>query len=347
MTERLDGRYELGELLGAGGMGRVYRAHDSRLARDVAIKILRGDHVSDEVARARLQAEAKIAGGLHHPGIAQVFDYAEDPDSEDRNPYIVMQHVEGVSLATHLREHGPMTSAQVETILAGTAEALDAAHERGIVHRDLKPANVLVTPDGRPVIVDFGIAASPSREPLTETGSILGTAEFLSPEQAKGRVRVDGVGRLRTRAGRLRLPDRRVGFPSADGDRVGLRADQRPVAGAGARGPGPPAGPGRADDGQGPGGPAERRRGRRRCVGPRARRDRRAAGHDHPADDAGAVGGPRRRRAADDAAAGRHRAPSPRRLRSGRGWRSCSPWSRCSWGWPAEGPPRRSRTSSG
>lgn len=180
-------RYELHDLLGSGGTGRVYRAVDTRLSRDVAVKILRGDVLHDPTARARLRSEAQIAGGLHHHGIAQVYDYAEDLEDEDHDPYIVMQYVEGRTLSQLLRERGPLGPETVSRILVDVADALAAAHSRGIVHRDLKPANIIVTPDDRPVIVDFGIAASPDREPLTETGTILGTAEYLSPEQARGR----------------------------------------------------------------------------------------------------------------------------------------------------------------
>ena len=187
VAQTLNDRYVLHEVIGAGGMGRVHRAHDLRLDREVAVKLLRGDQVSDEVARARLRAEARIAGSLHHPGIAQVHDYDEDHASEHQDPFIVMQHVAGTSLAALLRERGTLEPAEVADLVAGVAEALDVAHRHGVVHRDLKPANIIVTPEGRPVVVDFGIASSPSREPLTATGAILGTAEYLSPEQARGR----------------------------------------------------------------------------------------------------------------------------------------------------------------
>lgn len=187
MVELLNGRYEIGEVLGSGGMGRVFRAYDTRLDRVVAVKLLRGDHLSDENARARLRAEAQIAGGLHHPGVAQIFDYDEDAATPEHDPFIVMQLIEGTTLSESIRTHGRLSHHDVETLVRGIAEALSEAHARGIVHRDLKPANIVITPQGRPVVVDFGIASSPSREPLTATGSILGTAEYLSPEQARGR----------------------------------------------------------------------------------------------------------------------------------------------------------------
>ncbi len=186
MAERLNDRYELHELLGSGGMGRVHRGFDTRLQRPVAIKILRGEKVADETARARLRAEAVIAGTLHHPGVAEVFDHDEDAASPDRDPFIVMQHVEGRPLAALLRD-GPLPVPEVAGLLHGVADALAAAHRAGVVHRDLKPANIMITSAGRPVLVDFGIATSPDQEPLTETGTIIGTTEYLSPEQAMGR----------------------------------------------------------------------------------------------------------------------------------------------------------------
>ncbi|MBD8606874.1 serine/threonine protein kinase [Aeromicrobium sp. CFBP 8757] len=188
MGTLLNGRYELGDTIGSGGMGRVHRATDTRLGRSVAIKILRvGGGEDDATARARFKAEATLAGSLHHPGIAQVYDVGEDEASPEREPFIVMQLIEGTPLSTLLAERGAIRPDGVAKIVAQVADALDTAHGAGIVHRDLKPSNIVVTPQGRAVLVDFGIAWSAGSEPLTQTGSIIGTAEYFSPEQAAGR----------------------------------------------------------------------------------------------------------------------------------------------------------------
>ncbi|RYJ03927.1 MAG: serine/threonine protein kinase, partial [Actinomycetales bacterium] len=182
----LDGRYRLGAVLGAGGMGAVYRADDVRLQRVVAVKVLQHT-ATDDLSRSRMRSEARLAGSLHHVGTAQVFDYVESSESLDGSAYIVMEHVEGHSLAELLRESGPMPTEQVMSVVVQVSEALAAAHAAGVVHRDVKPANIMLTPAGRTVLVDFGIARSDASEPLTATGSFIGTADYLSPEQAAGR----------------------------------------------------------------------------------------------------------------------------------------------------------------
>ncbi|NRQ49636.1 protein kinase domain-containing protein [Aeromicrobium stalagmiti] len=187
MNDLLNDRYELGEVVGAGGMGAVYRATDVRLGRTVAVKVLRGGPLADETARARMRSEAQLAASIHHPGVAQVFDFAEVSSSHEGMTFIVMQYVEGHSLAQLLRDQGPMAPDQVMSVVVQVAEGLQAAHEAGIVHRDLKPANIMLTPAGRTVLVDFGIARTATSEPLTDTGSLLGTADYMSPEQASGR----------------------------------------------------------------------------------------------------------------------------------------------------------------
>ncbi|MCR4514685.1 protein kinase [Aeromicrobium sp. 50.2.37] len=188
MAERLNDRYELGEVLGSGGMGQVYRARDLRLGRDVAVKVLRGDRVGDDAARARFMAEARTSGLLNHPGIATVHDVGEDDASPDGDPFIVMQLVDGVPLSDVLRRRGALGVEPVERLLGGVGDALAAAHEAGVVHRDVKPANIVLSTDSRPVLVDFGIALGVSPEPLTETGAVLGTVEYISPEQARGQT---------------------------------------------------------------------------------------------------------------------------------------------------------------
>jgi serine/threonine-protein kinase len=154
----------------------------------VAIKVLRGGALADEVARSRMASEARLASSIHHPGVAQVFDYDAASDSHGGMSFIVMEYIDGQSLAQLLREHGPMSVDEVMSVIQQVAEALAAAHAVGVVHRDLKPANIMLTPAGRTVLVDFGIARSAASEPLTDTGALLGTADYFSPEQAAGRA---------------------------------------------------------------------------------------------------------------------------------------------------------------
>ncbi|HEY0888002.1 MAG TPA: serine/threonine-protein kinase [Nocardioides sp.] len=178
-------RYVLGEQLGSGGTGTVHRAHDLVLERDVAIKRLRPG--TDESARARLRAEARLCGSVSHPGIAQVYDYGEESGVDGEvTPYLVMELVEGVPLRQVLRSSGPLPPERTMAIVAQLADALAVAHAAGIVHRDVKPGNILLRPDGAAVLVDFGIARSHDLEPLTLTGTIIGTVDYISPEQAAG-----------------------------------------------------------------------------------------------------------------------------------------------------------------
>ena len=179
-------RYTLGDVLGSGGSGVVRRAHDTVLDRAVAIKLLRTG-ADDDVLRARLRAEAQLAGSLHHPGIAQVYDYGEVEVRDEPTPFLVMQYVEGTPLSGLLRESRALPASQVMDLVAQIADALRVAHASGIIHRDLKPSNVLVTRTGRAVLVDFGIARTCDTEPLTMTGTLVGTADYVSPEQCSGR----------------------------------------------------------------------------------------------------------------------------------------------------------------
>ncbi|GAA3525193.1 hypothetical protein AFL01nite_13960 [Aeromicrobium flavum] len=187
MAVQLNQRYELDEVIGSGGMGAVHRAIDTRLGRTVAVKVMRADQGADEVARARMRSEAHLAASIHHPGVAQVFDYEEADPAADGSSYIVMQYVEGRSLSELLKDRGPMPADQVMSVVQQVAEGLQAAHDAGIVHRDLKPANIMLTPAGRTVLVDFGIAQADTSEPLTDTGSLVGTTDYISPEQVRGR----------------------------------------------------------------------------------------------------------------------------------------------------------------
>jgi hypothetical protein len=188
MAVVLNGRYELGEIVGSGGMGSVHRATDTRLGRTVAVKMLREEPGTDETARLRMRREARLAAGIHHPGVAQVYDVGDDRTTGQDQTFLVMQLVEGHTLAQLLREKGPMPTEQVMSIVVQVADGLQAAHDAGVVHRDLKPANIMLTPAGRTVLVDFGIARAASSEPLTSTGALLGTVEYMSPEQVRGRA---------------------------------------------------------------------------------------------------------------------------------------------------------------
>ena len=178
----LGGRYHLAELVGQGGMATIYRARDTKLGRDVAIKVLRGEYGSDVSFLARFQREAQAAAQLNHPNVVAVFDYGQDPVG----PYIVMELVTGGDLAGALRERGPLPPTVAASIAQQIADALDAAHARGIVHRDIKPSNVLLSTGGRVKVADFGIAQAFTDAQLTMTGMTMGSVHYFSPEQARG-----------------------------------------------------------------------------------------------------------------------------------------------------------------
>jgi len=185
----LGDRYELQSLLAAGGMGQVWRAHDQLLGRPVAVKVLRSEYTGDALFLARFRAEAQHAAALSHPNIAAVYDYGEEPTIDgtgEHLAYLVMELVEGESLSVVLARRGTLSPDRTLDVLRQTASALAAAHEAGVVHRDVKPGNVLVREDGTVKITDFGIAWSAGSVPLTMTGQVVGTASYLSPEQAAG-----------------------------------------------------------------------------------------------------------------------------------------------------------------
>jgi len=182
----LGNRYELLVPLASGGMGRVWRARDTLLERPVAVKVLRSEFTGDATFRARFRAEAQHTAALLHPNIASVFDYGELEEDGERLAYLVMELVEGESLSDLLERVGRLDPARTLDIVRQTAAALAAAHAAGVVHRDVKPGNVLVGTDGVVKITDFGIAWSASSVALTGTGQVVGTAQYLSPEQAAG-----------------------------------------------------------------------------------------------------------------------------------------------------------------
>jgi hypothetical protein len=179
-------RYELQALLASGGMGRVWRARDTRLHRPVAVKILRSEFTGDPKFLGRFRAEAQHTAVLAHPNIASVFDYGELVEGGEHLAYLVMELVEGESLAALLARVRRLDVPLTLSILRQTAAALAVAHAAGVVHRDVKPGNVLMGTNGEVKITDFGIAWSASSVPLTQTGQVIGTAHYLSPEQAAG-----------------------------------------------------------------------------------------------------------------------------------------------------------------
>ena len=218
----LSNRYRLTERIATGGMGEVWRGTDELLGRPVAVKLLSAAHAADEQFRARFRAEARYAGSLSHPGIARVYDYGESAAGSGDDQlmtgiaYLVMELVEGQALSAILARGDRMTAEATLDIVAQAAQALAAAHQAGIVHRDVKPGNLLITPDGQVKITDFGIARAALAAHLTQSGMVIGTAQYVSPEQATARpvtaatdIYSLGVVAYECLAGRPRSPPRR------------------------------------------------------------------------------------------------------------------------------------------
>ncbi|MFT4123044.1 MAG: protein kinase [Microbacteriaceae bacterium] len=176
------GRYQLSSRVAIGGMGEVWEATDLVIGRTVAIKILKDEYLGDPGFLERFRAEARHAALVNHEGIANVYDYGE----EDGSAFLVMELVPGEALSAILERERVLSPDRVLDIVAQTALALQAAHAAGLVHRDIKPGNLLITPDGRVKITDFGIARIADQVPLTATGQVMGTVQYLSPEQASG-----------------------------------------------------------------------------------------------------------------------------------------------------------------
>ncbi len=178
----LSSRYTLTRHIAVGGMGQVWEAIDTVLGRTVAVKLLHQALSQESDFADRFRAEARNAASLHHPNIAAVFDYGED----EGTAYLVMESVPGQPLSQIIAERAPLSAPETAAILAQAAAALQAAHHGGVIHRDVKPANILITPDGVAKLTDFGISRAIGAAPMTQTGQVLGTAQYLSPEQALG-----------------------------------------------------------------------------------------------------------------------------------------------------------------
>ena len=191
---RIVGRFEIAAPLGAGSMGEVYQAHDQKLGRDVAVKLLSAALASSEEHLRRFEREARAASALNHPHICTVYDVGQAPEADGR-PYLVMELLRGLTLY-EVMSAGPMSVGTVIGLGVQVADALDAAHSAGIIHRDLKPANIFVTARGDAKLLDFGLAAmmeapessstDEAASPLTTLGTAVGTVLYMSPEQALG-----------------------------------------------------------------------------------------------------------------------------------------------------------------
>ena len=179
--EILNGRYRLDDRIAAGGMGEVWRATDTVLGRDVAVKTLHADRAVDPGFQTRFRNEARAMAALHHPGVADVYDFGETANGSDA--YIVMARVDGEPLTQRIAERGRLSPAETMSVVAQAGRALEAAHQAGIVHRDVKPGNLVIERDGTVVLVDFGVARSAGTATLTGVGEVVGTAMYIAPEQ--------------------------------------------------------------------------------------------------------------------------------------------------------------------
>ena len=183
----LSGRYRLQRLIATGGMGQVWEGLDSRLGRRVAVKVLKAEYSTDGEFVERFRAEARTVAMLNHPGIAGVYDYGEtDMDGEGRTAYLVMELVNGEPLNSVIKRTGRLSLRHALDMLEQTGRALQVAHTAGLVHRDVKPGNILITPTGQVKLTDFGIAKAVDAAPVTQTGMVMGTAQYIAPEQALG-----------------------------------------------------------------------------------------------------------------------------------------------------------------
>ncbi|MFZ0833621.1 MAG: Stk1 family PASTA domain-containing Ser/Thr kinase [Mycobacterium sp.] len=185
--QHLSDRYELGEILGFGGMSEVHLARDLRLHRDVAVKVLRADLARDPSFYLRFRREAQNAAALNHPAIVAVYDTGEAETQAGPLPYIVMEYVDGITLRDIVHNEGPIPPRKAIEIIADACQALNFSHQHGIIHRDVKPANIMISRTGAVKVMDFGIArALADSSSVTQTAAVIGTAQYLSPEQARG-----------------------------------------------------------------------------------------------------------------------------------------------------------------
>ncbi len=186
--QHLSDRYEIGEILGFGGMSEVHLARDLRLHRDVAVKVLRADLARDPSFYLRFRREAQNAAALNHPAIVAVYDTGEAETPNGPLPYIVMEYVEGVTLRDIVHNDGPMPPKRAIETIADACQALNFSHQHGIIHRDVKPANIMISKTGAVKVMDFGIARAiaDAGNSVTQTAAVIGTAQYLSPEQARG-----------------------------------------------------------------------------------------------------------------------------------------------------------------
>ena len=186
----LSDRYALGEVIGTGGMADVYAAEDTLLGRTVAVKMMRVELARDTGFRERFRREGQNAGRLNHPNIVQVYDTGEVDMHGVAVPYIVMERVHGRTLRDIVREDGPLKPSEAAKVLLPVCEALQVSHDAGIIHRDIKPANIMITNTGGVKVMDFGIARAvdDNTSAMTQTSAVIGTAQYLSPEQARGKT---------------------------------------------------------------------------------------------------------------------------------------------------------------
>ena len=186
--QHLSDRYELGEIIGFGGMSEVHLARDLRLHRDVAVKVLRADLARNPSFYLRFRREAQNAAALNHPAIVAVYDTGEAATPSGPLPYIVMEYVDGVTLRDIVRNDGPMPPRRALEVIADACQALNFSHQHGIIHRDVKPANIMISDAGAVKVMDFGIARAlaDTGNRVTQTAAVIGTAQYLSPEQARG-----------------------------------------------------------------------------------------------------------------------------------------------------------------